>query len=188
MGRAKTSLRHELSRLLEATASDARKFPLPTTTMSLTVLLADLINPRHQQAIVELLDMYCRDEFGDGKPLDEQARANLISGLVQHGGARVFLAYDGDRPVGVALCLVGFSSFRGRPLVNIHDIAVSPQARGQGVGRQLLKAVEADARALGCCKVTLEVRSDNVRAMGLYRSVGFRRSEPETLFWTQKLD
>jgi ribosomal protein S18 acetylase RimI-like enzyme len=36
--------------------------------------------------------------------------------------------------------------------------------------------------------VTLEVRSDNARAMGLYRSVGFRSSEPETLFWTQKLD
>jgi ribosomal protein S18 acetylase RimI-like enzyme len=72
--------------------------------------------------------------------------------------------------------------------VNIHDIAVSPEARGQGVGRQLLAAVEADARALGCCKVTLEVRSDNQRAMGLYRSVGFQPSEPETLFWSQKLD
>jgi ribosomal protein S18 acetylase RimI-like enzyme len=156
--------------------------------MGITTLLADLNNARHQAAIVELLDMYCRDAFGDCQPLDEQARANLIPGLVKHGGARVFLAYDGDQPVGVAICLVGFSSFRGRPLINIHDIAVSPHARDQGVGRQLLKAVEADARALGCGKVTLEVRCDNVRAMGLYRSVGFRPSEPETFFWTQKLD
>jgi len=116
------------------------------------------------------------------------ARANLIPGLVKHGGARVFLAYDNETPVGVAICLVGFSSFRAKPLVNIHDIAVSPEARGQGVGRQLLVAVEADARALGCAKVTLEVRSDNVRAMGLYRSVGFQPSEPETLFWSQRLD
>jgi ribosomal protein S18 acetylase RimI-like enzyme len=52
----------------------------------------------------------------------------------------------------------------------------------------LLKAVEDDARQLGCCKVTLEVRCDNTRAMGLYRSVGFEPSQPETFFWTQKLD
>ena len=156
--------------------------------MSLSVFLADLGNPSHQSAIIELLDMYCRDEFGDEKPLSAHARANLISGLIKHGGARVFLAHDGDQPLGVAICMLGFSSFRGKPLVNIHDIAVSPSARGQGIGRKLLAAVEAEARNLGCCKVTLEVRSDNTRAMGLYQSVGFKPSEPETLFWTQKVD
>ncbi len=156
--------------------------------MPLSIFLADLANSSHQRAIVDLLDMYCRDEFGDCKPLSEHARANLIPGLVKHGGARVFLAYDGDQPLGVAICMLGFSSFRGKPLINIHDVAVSPAARGQGIGRKLLAAVEAEARQLGCCKVTLEVRSDNGRAMGLYRSVGFRPSEPETYFWTQKVD
>jgi ribosomal protein S18 acetylase RimI-like enzyme len=154
----------------------------------INVLLGDLANAAHQAAIVELLDMYCRDEFGDCKPLSPEAREALIPGLARHGGARVFLAYDGERPVGVAICLVGFSSFRGKPLINIHDIAVSPESRGAGVGRKLLAAVEAHARQLGCCKVTLEVRSDNVRAQGLYRSVGFKPSEPETLFWSQPLE
>ena len=152
------------------------------------VFLADLANSEHQTAIIDLLDMYCRDDFGDRQPLSPHSRANLIPGLVKHGGARVFLAYDNDEPVGVAICLVGFSSFRAKPLLNIHDIAVSPEARGQGIGRKLLTAVEADAKALGGCKVTLEVRSDNVRAMGLYRSVGFQPSEPETFFWSQRLD
>jgi ribosomal protein S18 acetylase RimI-like enzyme len=156
--------------------------------VTISVLLADLQNPQHQQAIIELLDMYCRDEFGDGRPLAPNARENLIPGLVKHGGARVFLAFGNSKPLGVAICLIGFSSFRGKPLINIHDIAVSPGARGKGVGRQLLAAVEAEARKMGCCKVTLEVRSDNTRAMGLYRSVGFKSSEPETHFWTQKVD
>jgi ribosomal protein S18 acetylase RimI-like enzyme len=156
--------------------------------MPTTVVLADLNNPSHQAAIVNLLDMYCQDEFGDAQPLSPHARENLIPGLIKHGGARVFLAYDGDEPLGVAICMLGFSSFRGKPLINIHDIAVSPAARGQGIGRKLLAAVEAEARALGCGKVTLEVRSDNTRAMGLYKSVDFRASEPETFFWTQKID
>lgn len=152
------------------------------------IFLADLSNPAHQSTIIELLDMYCRDNFGDCQPLADDARASLIPGMIKHGGARVFLAMDGEESLGMALCFLGFSSFRGKPLVNIHDIAVSPAARGRGIGRKLLAAVETEARAFGCCKVTLEVRSDNARAMGLYQSVGFKPSEPETFFWSQKLD
>jgi ribosomal protein S18 acetylase RimI-like enzyme len=156
--------------------------------MSLTILLADLNNAEHQRSIVDLLDMYCRDQFGDLKPLANDARENLIPGLLKHGGARVFLAYEGQIPLGVAICMIGFSSFRGKPLINIHDIAVCPEARGRGVGRKLLNAVTNEAKNLGCCKVTLEVRSDNVRAMSLYQNVGFKSSEPETYFWTQPID
>jgi ribosomal protein S18 acetylase RimI-like enzyme len=151
------------------------------------VLLADLANPDHQAAIIDLLDMYCRDEFGDKQPLSDQARTDLIPGLVHHGLARVFLAYDDTRPVGLAICFVGFSSFRAKPLLNIHDIAVRPETRGQGIGRQLLKAIEEDARALGCCKLTLEVRADNLRAQALYKDVGFQPTDPGTWFWTRPL-
>ncbi|HEY2413980.1 MAG TPA: GNAT family N-acetyltransferase [Pirellulaceae bacterium] len=156
--------------------------------MALTIFLADLNNSEHQRSIIDLLDMYCRDQFGDSKPLSNHARENLIPGLIKHGGARVFLACEEKKPLGVAICMIGFSSFRGKPLINIHDIAVSPEARGQGVGRKLLNAVTDEAKNLGCGKVTLEVRSDNIRAMGLYQSVGFKSSEPETYFWTQTLD
>jgi ribosomal protein S18 acetylase RimI-like enzyme len=156
--------------------------------MALTILLADLNNSEHQRSIVDLLDMYCRDRFGDSKPLSDTARENLIPGLLKHGGARVFLAYEDEKPLGVAICMIGFSSFRGKPLINIHDLAVSPAARGQGVGRKLLRAVTDEAKTLGCGKVTLEVRSDNARAIGLYQSVGFKPSEPETYFWTQTID
>ena len=152
-----------------------------------SILLADLAEPAHQAAIVELLDMYCRDEFGDGKPLSAEALANLIPGLVRHGGARVFLAYAGQQPTGLAICFLGFSTFRAQPLINIHDIAVHPDFRGQGIGQALLAAVADHGRKLGCCKVTLEVRSDNDRAMSAYRRAGFESTQPETWFWAKKL-
>jgi ribosomal protein S18 acetylase RimI-like enzyme len=152
-----------------------------------SILLADLAEPAHQAAIVELLDMYCRDEFGDGKPLSAEALANLIPGLVRHGGARVFLAYAGQQPTGLAICFLGFSTFRAQPLINIHDIAVHPDFRGQGIGQALLAAVADHGRELGCCKVTLEVRSDNDRAMAAYRRAGFKSTQPETWFWAKKL-
>jgi ribosomal protein S18 acetylase RimI-like enzyme len=154
------------------------------------VRVADLHNPQDGRWVVELLDMYCRDPFGDSAPLTAHARENLITGLIKHGGARVYLAFDeapGQDPQGVAICLLGFSSFKGAPLLNIHDIAVSPAARGKGIGAALLNFLEADAKALGCCKVTMEVRSDNTRAQELYQRIGYRGSEPETWFWSKGL-
>ena len=152
------------------------------------VILANLDNAEHQAAIIEMLDMYSRDEFGAGVPLSAAARERLIPGLKKHGGARVFLAFEDGRPVGVAICLLGFSTFRGLPVLNIHDTAVDLSFRGRGVGRELLAAVEAHARELGCGKVTLEVRSDNSRAMAAYRRAGFQPTAPETFFWSRLLD
>jgi ribosomal protein S18 acetylase RimI-like enzyme len=73
----------------------------------------------------------------------------------------------------VAVCFLGFSTFAARPLLNVHDLAVLPECRGKGVGRALLEAAEARARAHGCCKLTLEVQDSNQRARGLYASFGF---------------
>jgi ribosomal protein S18 acetylase RimI-like enzyme len=151
------------------------------------VRIADLQNPADQASTVSLLDMYCRDEFGDGCPLSDEARSNLIPGLQGHAGSRVFLASEEGRDVGLAICFVGFSSFRGKPLLNIHDIAVAPEARGRGVGRALLGAIEAEARKLDCCRITLEVRSDNVLAQRTYLKDGFQPSDPQSWFWTKKL-
>lgn len=155
----------------------------------MSVRLADLHNAADARWVAELLDMYCRDEFGDSAPLSPQARENLIPGLIQHGGARVYLAFDDTQtePLGVAICMLGFSSFKGARLLNIHDIAVSPQARCQGIGAALLNFLEADARALGCCKITMEVRSDNARAQALYQRIGYHGSEPESWFWSKAL-
>ena len=152
----------------------------------MNVLFADLNQPAHADAVVELLDMYCRDFFGNQAPLANDVRYRVIGGLKEAGGT-CFLAQDGEAFVGVAICLPSYSSFRARPILNIHDIAVVAEHRGRGIGRALLAAIEEEARRRGCCKVTLEVRSDNALAMDVYRRCGFRSSEPETHFWSREL-
>ena len=69
-------------------------------------------------------------------------------------------------------------TFSAKPLLNVHDLAVHREYRGQGVGRRLLDAVEAEARRLGCCKLTLEVRRNNSVAKGLYERIGFDYGGP----------
>jgi ribosomal protein S18 acetylase RimI-like enzyme len=130
-------------------------------------------DPVHRSAIVDILDSYARDRVGGGQPLAVDVRERLVPALERHPGCLVLLAFAGERPVGIAVCFFGFSTFHARPLLNVHDLAVLPECRGIGIGRALLEGVEAHARRAGCCRLTLEVQDDNARARALYARFGF---------------
>lgn len=139
------------------------------------VILADLNDAAQAADVLAMVDTYAQDPMGDGAPLRPETRANLIAGLRAFPTTRVFLAYDGDAAVGVAVCFLGFSTFAARPMLNLHDVCVASSHRGHGVGRALLAAVEAQARTEGCCKLTLEVLDQNHRALRTYLAAGFKR-------------
>ncbi len=154
----------------------------------LQIVEPDLALPAHRDAVVRLLDAYARDEMGLGHALSDEVREHLAADLHRHPSRIVFLAQLDTEPVGLAVCFLGYSTFAARPLVNIHDLIVHPDFRRRGVAAQLLEAVEARARALGCCKVTLEVRVDNAVARSLYAARGFSADSPPYEFWFKPLD
>jgi ribosomal protein S18 acetylase RimI-like enzyme len=142
---------------------------------SIRIVEADLRLPEHQKAVLAMVDAYSRDSMGDAKPLEPDVRVRLVPALQKHPTTLIFLAFDGDEPVGAAVCFIGFSTFAAKPLINIHDCVVVPACRGKGVGRRLLEAIEDKARELGCCKLTLEVMDNNQRALRTYEAAGFVR-------------
>jgi len=152
----------------------------PSSASSIEVREADLDSPADQQAILEMINAYAMDPMGNGAPLTAEVKAALVPGLRKHPTTLIFLAWekaDGrSAAVGIAVCFLGFSTFAARPLVNIHDLSVLPVRRGKGIGRMLLAEVERKAKALGCCKITLEVLENNVGARKLYASVGFAQA------------
>ena len=133
--------------------------------------------PSHAAALHALLDEYARGETGGGRPLEAEAMARLPGLLAGRAHYVGLLAFDGERPVGLANCFEGVSTFKARPLLNIHDLAVAASHRGRGVGRRLLAEAESVARERGCCKLTLEALEHNGGAIALYRQVGFRAYE-----------
>ena len=149
---------------------------------------ADLSESADAEALLEIVDSYARGPGGQNAPLSAEARASLAKGLREHPAAFALLAFDGARAVGAAVCFVGFSTFAGKPFVNLHDLAVLPSHQGRGAGGALLEEVARRARALGACKVTLEVVDANQGAQRLYARHGFGPSQAAPRFLTKRLD
>lgn len=141
--------------------------------MKLQVLPVDYLLPAHRAALVMLLDAYAQDPMGGGEPLTPRVKETLCDALAMRANTASFIAWLDDAPVGLINCIEGFSTFKAKPLLNIHDIAVLPAHRGVGVGQALLAAAEQHARQSGCCKLTLEVLTGNAPALKSYLGFGF---------------
>lgn len=145
----------------------------------LRICRANYADPVHAQAVVNLLDAYAQDPMGGGESLSAFARASLVQALAERPQAFSVLAFDDapsllqPLPVGLVNCIEGFSTFACQPLVNVHDVAVLPAYRGQGIGEKMLQLVVQIAGERGACKLTLEVLSGNTSARQLYERVGF---------------
>ena len=86
--------------------------------------------------------------------------------------ARCMVATDADDG---AAPIVGYTvCWRVLDEIHLLNVAVQPERRGQGLGRELVEAVLADGRTTGARVVYLEVRAGNVVARRLYRRLGFR--------------
>ena len=161
-------------------------------TVAAKIVEADLTRAEHQRAIVEMTAAYALDPMGNNGPLADDVLARLIPGLQSLPTTVVFLAYAGSEPVGIATCFRGFSTYAGKPLINIHDLGVLATHRGQGVGLQLLRTVEQKARDLGCSCITLEVLERNDRARQTYEKFGFAQARSGadaggSLFFSKRL-
>jgi ribosomal-protein-alanine N-acetyltransferase len=86
--------------------------------------------------------------------------------------ARLVVAVDETAP---RPTIVGYTCrWRVTDEVHLLNVAIHPEHRGLGHGRDLVEAVIAEARAARARVVFLEVRAGNVVARRLYRLLGFR--------------
>ena len=146
--------------------------------MTLTIHPVDFSQRAHCDALIMLLNAYAQDPMGGGEPLADEVKARLCDDIAARPTVASFIAWLDDAPVGLVNCVEGFSTFKSRPLMNIHDLAVLPGHRGMGIGQALLQRAQAHAQSRGCCKLTLEVLTGNGRALRSYAQFGF---EPYTL-------
>lgn len=156
------------------------------------LVLVDYTNPQHSADLLILLNNYALDPMGGGEPLPIEVRANLIRQLQNTTGAFSVLCYLDKQAVGLANCFQTLSTFKAKPIVNIHDICIKKEFRGQGLSQRLLEKVAKIATERGACKLTLEVLEGNDIAQASYRKFGFEGYElnpaiGKALFWQKQL-
>lgn len=159
--------------------------------MNIEVLLVDYSNEQHSTDIAYLLNCYAIDSMGGGTPLSSFVVENLATELSKLPHAISVICYVDGEPAGLVNGFEGFSTFKCKPLINIHDVMVLNEFRALGISQRMLAKIEEIAKEKGCCKMTLEVLEGNKAAQNAYSKYGFDgyQLDPangKALFW-QKL-
>jgi ribosomal protein S18 acetylase RimI-like enzyme len=69
----------------------------------------------------------------------------------------------------VAAAMAGYDGHRGW----INYLAVDPAHQRQGLAAALMAHLEGKLRAMGCAKINLQIRRDNLEAIAFYQRIGF---------------
>ena len=102
-------------------------------------------------------------------------RRDRYRGWLAQPGAFALLARRGGEAVGFAVVTIedGFDSWRcGDPIGEVHDIALLPEARGGGLGGELLARVADELAEAGVGYYRLLVLDGNDDAVRFYQGAG----------------
>lgn len=109
------------------------------------------------------------------EPKDVETLGDPTNSILLKGGY-IFMVYADTKPVGCAALIPMTSG-----VYELSKMAISPNLRGQGLGRRLLKHVISEAKLIGARYLFLGSSTKLPNAVHLYESVGFRHVQPETL-------
>jgi GNAT superfamily N-acetyltransferase len=106
----------------------------------------------------------------DAVDATEGSLADALFG--SHPAAEAVIAELAGEPVGFALFFHNFSTWTGQRGLYLEDLYVTPDARGSGVGKALLRHLAGIALDRGCARFEWAVLDWNAPAIAFYDSVG----------------
>ncbi len=116
----------------------------------------------------------------------ESTEADLARTLFSEGATAhcVIGEYQG-KPAGFAVYFYNYSTWQGRNGLYLEDLYVSPDFRGKGLGKALLKHLAGQAVANHCGRFEWSVLDWNTPAIEFYESLG---AKPKTEWVGYRLD
>ncbi len=92
-------------------------------------------------------------------------------------GEELFIVLE-HQDIIVGTVMGGYDGHRGV----MNYLAVSPDFRGKGFGKMLVEVIENKLKKLGCPKINLLVRSDNIEVSDFYESINYKKQEDVSVF------
>ena len=108
--------------------------------------------------------------------------ATLEEWIFDKQKAEVIFALDGDKEAGFALFFHNFSTFLGRAGIYLEDLYVSPEYRGRGYGKGLLKQLASIAVERGCGRLEWSCLDWNKPSIDIYLSLGAKPMDEWTVY------
>ena len=96
--------------------------------------------------------------------------------------AFAFICEDAGEPVGFAVCFYNYSTWLARYGLYLEDLYVTPDARGRGAGKALLKYLARLAVEQDCGRFEWSVLNWNTPAIEFYESAGARPQSEWTTY------
>ncbi|KOF54162.1 MULTISPECIES: GNAT family N-acetyltransferase [unclassified Achromobacter] len=88
--------------------------------------------------------------------------------------SRALICERDGKPIGYAVYFYSYSTWLGRNGIYLEDLYVTPEHRGIGAGRDLLRHIAREAVAQGCGRLEWSVLDWNAPAIDFYESIGAR--------------
>ncbi|MRX73025.1 GNAT family N-acetyltransferase [Bacillus lacus] len=134
-------------------------------------------------AVAQLFDEY---RVFYNKESDVKAAKAFITDRIANNESVIFLAHEGDTPIGFVQLYPIFTSIGMQCKWLLNDLFVNSKHRRTGAGKALMNAAKEHAIFTEAAGLQLETAMDNTRAQALYESLGYKK-EKETYFYTLTL-
>ena len=177
-------LAYDVLRPLTDTQRDRLLEAMATVERLLTAGAVELrdVHPSHPDS-ERCLTAY-RDELARRTGRDPATSLPVPDEAVQPPLGRTLVAYRGD-------AAIGCGALKGGKVPEVKRLWVSADARGLGLGRRLMDALEDTARAKGATRVRLDTNTALTEAVAMYRARGWQEvapynDEPMSDCWLEK--
>ena len=147
------------------------------------------INSSQIEMVVNLFDKY---RVFYEQPSDVERAKTFLADRLKNNESVIFVALAGKAealaPVGFTQLYPTYSSVRTIRNWILNDVYVEPDFRKQGIGDALIKTAMNYAKESGAKFVQLETALNNFTAQKLYETIGFKKQEPGSDFYTYKIE
>lgn len=98
--------------------------------------------------------------------------ALLRDGFGERPLFQVTIAEWSGEPVGFAFWFLAYSTWRAQPTLYLEDLFVRPEARGRGIGKEMMRFLARTALDMGCGRFIWQVLDWNAPSIAFYESLG----------------
>ena len=137
--------------------------------------IRDAVTNDSAQILAFIKDLASYENAVDEVVAEEKDIQESIFG--QNSSVKALICLLGEEPIGFAVYFYNYSTWQGKKGLYLEDLYVSPEHRGIGAGKELLKHLAKIAVSQNCGRFEWSVLDWNKPAIDFYESIGAKQKK-----------